>query len=144
MCRGKYPTLKKTCKPFVIEPADSCCRFVKPPQDDFNRRPDYPPQQQQQQGQGAFNRQGSYNQQQGPGQPPGFQRKPGFNQDQAYGGRPDFKQRQQQGYGARDAAPAARKRRQFSVSIQNTCPMQRRVPEFRFLMQEGRFCIQID
>jgi len=102
-----------------VEPADSRCRFVKPPQDEFDRRPDYPPQQQQQ-GQGAFNRQGSYHQQQGPGQPPGFQRKPSFNQDQAYGGRPDFKQRQQQGYGARDAPPAAaRRRRQFSVSISN-------------------------
>ncbi|DBA80807.1 TPA: U2 small nuclear RNA auxiliary factor 2, variant 2 [Trebouxia sp. C0004] len=91
-------------------------RFVKPPQDDFNRRPEYPPpqQQQQQQGQGPFNRQGNYNQQQGPSQPPGFQLKPSFNQDQAYGGRPDFKQRQQQGYNARDAAPAARRRRQFS------------------------------
>ncbi len=110
--------MSNSSKPFVVEPADLCCRFVKPPQDEFNRRPDYPPpqQQQQQQGQGTFNRQGSYNQQQGPGQPPGFQRKP-FNQDQAYGGRPDFKQRQQQGYGARDVAPAARRRRQFSVSI---------------------------
>ena len=83
-------------------------RFARPPQEDFNRHPDHPQQQQ------GFNRQPSYNQQQGFNQPPGFQqRRPGFNQEQGYNGRPDANQRQ--GFG-RDAAPAPRKRRQFSVS----------------------------
>ena len=106
---------------------DCSCRFPQPPQDSFNRRIDYPPQQprHQQQGQGqgpqGFSRQPGYDQGQGQGHGQAFQRKPSFGQDQGVSGRPgggpDFLQRQRypQEGGAGPGAPPARRRRQFSV-----------------------------
>ena len=117
---SSHVTLRSLGLDTQIQVACSQHRFAQAPSDDVNRRPGYPPQQQQPQGRG-FNRQGSYNQQQGFNQPPGFQRRGSFNQEQGYGGRPDPTHRQQD-YGPRDAVPQPRKRRQFSVST--STPLQ--------------------